>query len=102
MRKGFVIAEEAHVVQALAPVDINGGVNSDVWSMENHAHATILVALGVTGGATTVTVEECARDLQDGPGTASGGPVERHHAGGCAFSDRSMPIARFHWRDRAG
>ncbi len=57
--KSIVIAEEGHVVQALAPVDINGGKNSDVWSMKNHAHASIGVLLGVTGGATTITVEEC-------------------------------------------
>ncbi len=57
--KGFVIAEEAHDVVALAPVDINGGKNSDVWAMVHWGHASILIALGVTGGATTVTVEEC-------------------------------------------
>lgn len=55
----FVLAEEGHVVQALAPVDINGGVNSDVWDMGDYSHCSIIVALGVTGGATTVTVEEC-------------------------------------------
>ena len=59
MPKGFTIAEEGHDVLALAPVDINGGVNSAVWSMTQWGHASILVALGVTGGATTVTVEEC-------------------------------------------
>jgi len=58
--KGFVIAEAGHVVQALAPVDINGGIaTSDVWSMEEYAHATIIVMLGVTGAASTVTVEQC-------------------------------------------
>ena len=58
--KGIVMAEELHFVQAVAPIDITGGVtNSDVWSMANHAHATIMVMLGVTGAAATVTVEEC-------------------------------------------
>lgn len=58
--KGVVIAEEMHVVQATAAVDINGGaVNSDVVSMANAGHASILVGLGVTGAATTITVEEC-------------------------------------------
>lgn len=52
------LAERMHVVQALAPVDINGGKNSDVWSMKNYRHATIIVLLGVTGGASTITVEE--------------------------------------------
>lgn len=58
--KGFVIGEAGHVVLALAPIDINGGaVSSDVWSMENYSHCSILIALGVTGAASTVTVEEC-------------------------------------------
>ena len=59
MPKGFVTAEEGHDVLCLAPVDINGGVSSDVWSMVHWGHASILIALGVTGGATTVTLEEC-------------------------------------------
>ena len=57
--KGIVVAEELHVVLATAPVDVNSGVSSDVWSMANHSHVSILVVLGVTGGATTITVEEC-------------------------------------------
>ena len=58
--KGMVLAEEAHDVLAVAPIDINGGVtNSDVWSMAEAGHASILVAFGVTGAAVTITVEEC-------------------------------------------
>lgn len=55
----FVTAEEGHVVQAVAPVDINGGVSSDVFSMKGHQHASIMLGLGVTFGAATVTVEAC-------------------------------------------
>ena len=58
--KGFLVAESGHLVLALAPVDINGAAqNSDVWSMGKHSHVSIIVALGVTGAASTVTVEEC-------------------------------------------
>ena len=57
--KGIVIGEDLHIVLALAPIDINGGKSSDVWSMANHSHVSILVLLGATGGATTITVEEC-------------------------------------------
>ena len=57
--KGIVVAEDLHVVLATAPVDVNSGVNSDVWSMANHSHCTIIVQFGVTGGASTITVEEC-------------------------------------------
>ena len=58
--KGIVVAEDMHVVLATAPVDINGGATtSDVWSMANHAHASIIIMLGVTGATATVTIEEC-------------------------------------------
>lgn len=56
----FLLAEHGHVVNALPPKDINGAVtNSDVWSMANHDHVSIVVQLGVTGAAVTVTVEAC-------------------------------------------
>lgn len=58
--KGIVVAEDLHVVNALPPIDINvSAQNSDVWSMANHSHASIIVQFGVTGAATTITVEEC-------------------------------------------
>ena len=58
--KGIVVAEDMHVVLATAPIDINSaGASSDVWSMANHAHCSVIVMLGVTGGTATVTVEEC-------------------------------------------
>lgn len=55
----FVTAEEGHVVLALPPQDIAGGAQSDVFSMEEWQHATILVVLGVTGAASTVKVQAC-------------------------------------------
>ncbi len=58
--KGIVIAEDLHVVNALPPIDIDvSAQNSDVWSMAGYSHATIIVQFGVTGAATTMTVEEC-------------------------------------------
>lgn len=53
------LANEGHVVNILAPVDINGGASSDIFSMKNHSHVSIIIQLGVTGAASTVTVEEC-------------------------------------------
>jgi hypothetical protein len=58
--KGFVIAEEGHVVNILPPVDITGGVTSDVWSMANYSHCTIILQIGVSAAAfTAIIVEEC-------------------------------------------
>ena len=57
--KGINLAEQCHIVNATAPIDINGaGATSDLFSMENYAHASIICALGVTGAATTITVTE--------------------------------------------
>ncbi len=58
--KGFNVAEQGHVVNIIAPVDINGGVvNSDVFSLGKYARCQILLEFGVTGAAVTFTVEEC-------------------------------------------
>jgi hypothetical protein len=58
--KGFHLSEQGHVVNIIPPVDINGAAkNSDVFSMKNYAHVDIVIQLGVTGAASTVTVEEC-------------------------------------------
>lgn len=57
--KGITIAEQCHVINALGPVDIGGVVKeSDYWSMENYAHATIIVTAGVVTNAPTITVYE--------------------------------------------
>jgi len=51
--KGLVIAEQAHVVQCLAPVDITGGKKCQSVSMKNHGHVTFLVLIGVSAAAFT-------------------------------------------------
>ena len=56
---GITIAEEAHVVNIIPPVDINGGaVESDYFNLKQYAHASIVLTLGVTGAASTVTLFE--------------------------------------------
>ena len=58
--RGCTIAEECHVVNILPPIDINGAARTgDIFSLKNYTHATILLTLGVTGAASTVTVKEC-------------------------------------------
>lgn len=54
-----LLSQNMHGVNILAPVDINGGANSDVFSMKDASHVSIIVLLGVTGAASTITVEEC-------------------------------------------
>jgi hypothetical protein len=58
--KGINIAEECHVINILSPQDVDGGVESDVFSMKNHGHATIIVTAGTTNSdAGNITIEEC-------------------------------------------
>jgi hypothetical protein len=68
--KGINIAEECHVVNILPPIDITGGVYGDVFNMENYAHATIIVQVGVSAAAfTKIILNECV-DLTGHSGTA--------------------------------
>lgn len=61
--KGFYIAEEAHVVNALSPVDVGGGAKTaDYWKMAKNAHATIIVTMGVVGNDTLIKVFESEDD----------------------------------------
>jgi hypothetical protein len=51
--KGSVLAEEAHVVNILPPVDITGGKVSQAFSMGKYQHATIVLQIGVSAAAFT-------------------------------------------------
>jgi hypothetical protein len=59
--KGYVIAEEAHVVNILPAVNITGGVTAQAFSMKEHGHASILIQIGVSAAAfTSIVVNECS------------------------------------------
>lgn len=58
--KGINIAEQLHVANIIAPVSIAGAIVSDVFSLKNYSHATIIVTAGATNAdAGFITVEEC-------------------------------------------
>ena len=58
--KGFNIAEMGHVVNLIPPVYITGGVTGDRFSMENYAHASIIIQVGVSAAAwTAIILREC-------------------------------------------
>ena len=69
--QGFSIGEgQGHLVLGVAPVDIAAGAQtSDAFSMANYSHASIIIALGVTGAASTVTVKE--NTAADGSGATA-------------------------------
>jgi hypothetical protein len=54
------LSEQGHIVNIIPPIDITGGVTSDVFSMKNYDHATIIVQVGVSAAAfTKLIVEKC-------------------------------------------
>jgi len=58
--KGINIAEQCHVINILSPQDVDTGKSSKVFSLENYAHATVIVTFGSTNAdAGNLTVEEC-------------------------------------------
>jgi hypothetical protein len=58
--KGINIAEQCHVVNILPPQSITDAVVSDVFSLKNYQHATIIVQAGSTNAdAGNITIEEC-------------------------------------------
>jgi hypothetical protein len=65
--KGFVLSEEGHVVQILAPVDITGGITAQRFSMKNYQHASILIQVGVSAAAfTKIILKQCTDAAGDG------------------------------------
>ena len=53
------IAEEAHVVNILPPLDADGSARvSDYFSLKDYGHASILLTIGQAGAASQVTLEE--------------------------------------------
>lgn len=58
MSKGFVVAEQGHVVQMISPQDFSAAGTSDTILMENWGHVTFICNFGV-GSATTISVGEC-------------------------------------------
>ena len=69
--QGFSIGEgQGHYVLGVAPVDIDAGAQtSDAFKLSNYSHATIIISLGVTGAASTVTVKE--NTAADGSGATA-------------------------------
>lgn len=57
---GTVIAEKCHVVNILPPVSITAATTSDVWSMKNYSHCSIIITAGSTNAdAGNITIVEC-------------------------------------------
>lgn len=56
-----MLTEKAKVVNIGPPIDVNGaGLDGDFISLKNYKWATIIIQLGVTGAAGTITLEEAS------------------------------------------
>jgi hypothetical protein len=68
--KGFNIAEEGHIVNALAPVDITGGASTDRWKMTLDKKVTIIIQVGASAAAFTSIIVNSATASTSGTTTA--------------------------------
>lgn len=60
MAKGIYLAQDAHTVNILPPVDVTGGKISQAVSLAGAAHVSIILQIGVSAAAPTgVTVNAC-------------------------------------------
>lgn len=65
--KGFYTAQDGHLVNVLAPVDITGGKTGAVFSMADYAHVSIVIQVGVSAAAfTKILVNACTDAGGDG------------------------------------
>ena len=67
-KSGFVVAEQGHFVQLIAPISTNTALTSEVFSLENWSHASIGVYCGA-GSSFTITVDECDNFTPDSAAT---------------------------------
>ena len=92
--QGFNIAEQGHVVNILPPVDVNGGVTGDVFSMENYGHATIIIQVGVSAAAfTKIILNECTSFAAAGATAIPFSAYQEETAAGDALGARTAVAA---------
>ena len=92
--KGCTIAEQGHVVNALPPLDIDAGAQTtDAFSMAEYSHASIIIQLGVTGAASTVTVKESTDNAAAGATARAVDYYAEETAAGDTLSARTAATA---------
>ncbi len=57
--KGITIAEEGHIVNMLPPIDVTAGAQTSLYvNLENYAHASIIVTMGIVTNDTLIKMYE--------------------------------------------
>jgi hypothetical protein len=66
--KGFVVAQQAHVVVPLYPVSTSGGKTAQAFSMKRYQHASVIIARGAQAAQeTSVVLNACTDASGDNP-----------------------------------
>lgn len=92
--KGINIAEQGHVVNILPPVDISGGVLSDIFSMKNFAHATIIIQIGASAAAFTKIILNKGTTFVTGSGVAMAHSIYKEETAlGDTLGERTAVLA---------
>jgi len=61
--KGFVLAQEGHLVQLFEPLDHTAGGSSLVFRMKNYNHASVIISYGTSPRAAGVIFVESCDDM---------------------------------------
>ena len=57
--KGITIAEEGHIVNMLPPIDVTASAQTSLYvRLENYAHASIIVMMGIVTNDTLIKMYE--------------------------------------------
>jgi hypothetical protein len=67
---GFNVSEQGHVVNLLPPQSVSGGVTSLAFSMKNHKHASIIIALGAEATQLSGNLQLQLADTESSPQVA--------------------------------
>lgn len=57
--QGITLAQQGHFVNVIPPIDGSGGVTGDRFKMTLDGHVTLVVQVGVSAAAPTITLKEC-------------------------------------------
>lgn len=57
--QGITLAQQGHFVNVIPPIDGSGGVTGDRFKMTLDGHVTLIVQIGVSAAAPTITLKEC-------------------------------------------
>ena len=57
--QGITLAQQGHFVNVIPPIDGSGGVTGDRFKMSLDGHVSLVIQVGVSAAAPTITLKEC-------------------------------------------